>query len=191
MKIRSLGLIFMFSAAAVAVTAQRTVTNADLEHYRDQRVRAEEQLRQDYTRKGTSYDEVMRRNKESQKETIELSAKLRAERLEEEKLDAERTAAELNAIANRQAASQQLYYQDPYYGYGYGGYGYGYDYGYGYGGRFGARRGFGRFPYLQQGYYAGGQFWPTSPATPPRPAWNVPRSTPVPTPHGGGGGSRR
>jgi hypothetical protein len=187
MKIRSLGLVFMFSAAVLTAAAQKTVTNTDLEHYRNDRVQAEEKLRQDYERKGTSYDEVMRHNKESQKETIDLAAKLRAERLEEEKLDAERSAAEQAAAANRQMSVAPTYYQDPYYGYGYGGYGYGYGYGNGSRGRGGFR-----FPYQQQGYYAGGQFWPTSPATPPRPAWSVPRSTPIPTPHGGGhGGGRR
>jgi hypothetical protein len=115
----------------------------------------------------------MRHNKESQKEMIELSAKLRADRLEEEKVEAERAAAEQAAAANQQAAAPQLLYQDPYYWGGYGGYG-GYGYGYGYGNGFRGRRGF-RLPYLQQGYYAGGQFWPTSPSTPSRPSFSVPR----------------
>ena len=186
MKIRSLGLVFTFLAAVLTVTAQKTVTNADLERYRAERVQAEERLRQDYERKGTSIDEVMRHNKASQKEMIELSAKLRADRLEEEKLAAERAAVEQAAAASRQAAAPQLLYQDPYYwGGGYDGFGYGgYGYGYGYGNGFRGRRGF-RFPYLQQGYYAGGQFWPTSPSTPSRPAFRVPR--PSVTPHRGRG----
>ena len=184
MKIRSLGLVFLFLAAAAMVSAQKTLTNADLERYRADRMRAEDQLRQDYARKGITPEEVAQRNKESQKEMIELSAKLRAERLAEERLAAERLAAEQAAAASRQAAGSQFIYQDPYYWGGYGSYGYGgYGYGYGYGNRFGARRGFGRFPYLQQGYYAGGQFWPTTPATPPRPALSVPR--PSVTPHRG------
>jgi len=171
MKIRILGLVFMFLAAVITVSAQKkAVTNADLERYKAERIKAEDDLRQEYARKGISPEEVARRNKESQKEMIELSTKLRADRLEAERLDAERLAAEQAAAANRQAAAAQYSYQDPYYwGGGYGGYGYGY----GTGVR-GRRGRFGRLPYLQQGYYAGGQFWPTSPATPPRPAFNVP-----------------
>ena len=166
MKIRSLGLVFMFLAAAIAVSAQkRTVTNADLERYKAERTRGEEALQQEYARKGISPEEVARRNKESQKEMIELSAKLQAQRLEAERLDAQRLAAEQAAAVNRQSANGQYYYQEPYY---WGGTWYG-------GGFVGGRRGrFGRVPYQQQGYYAGGQFWPTGHSTPPQPAFNVP-----------------
>jgi hypothetical protein len=40
MKIRSLGFVFTFLAVAVTATAQKTVTNADLERYRAERVQA-------------------------------------------------------------------------------------------------------------------------------------------------------
>ena len=167
MKIRSLGLVFMFLAAALPVAAQKkTVTNADLERYKAERTKSEDALRDEYARKGISPEEVARRNKKSQEEMIALSAKLRAERLETEKLDAQRLAAEQSAAANRRAAASQYYYEEPYFWNGawYGG------------GFVNGRRGrFGRVPYQQPGYFAGGQFWPTAPSTPPRPAFSVPR----------------
>jgi hypothetical protein len=163
MNTRYLLLVLLILAAAIAASAQRTVTNADLERYRTERVRAEDDLRKEYERKGVSYDEVVHRNKESQKEMIELSAKLRAERLAHERLEAERAAAAWAAEANRAAAA--VYYQEPDYWNG------GWFSTYGFGtrrhGRFGARQ------FQQRGYFAGGQFWPTGPSTPPRPMIRV------------------
>ena len=163
MNTRYLLLVFMVLGAAVIVTAQRTLTNADLERYRAERMRAEEQLRQQFAQKGLSYDEVMRRNRESQKEMFELSAKLRAERIEAERIQAQREASE-RATWTRGRFAGMTSYEEPYWS----------------GGWFGASAFFGpsRFaakPIVRHGYFAGGQFWPAGPATPPRPAFNIGR----------------
>ena len=165
MKIRYLFLVFIISVAATITPAQRrTVTNSDLERYRQERVRAEDELRQEYARNGTSYDEVVRRNRESQKEMIELAAKLRAERLERERIEVEEETAARTAEAYRRV-SAAVYFQEPddWNGGWFGGYGFGS----GRHGRFGSRQ------FQQQGYFAGGQFWPTGPATRPQPLFRV------------------
>src|SRR6476469_9567783 len=109
MKIRSLYLIFILFAAVGTLSAQKTVTNASLEQYKAERVRAEDELREQYAKKGLSYDEVMRRNKESQKEIFELSSRLRAERIEAERIQAERESAERAAAARRRALNVTVY----------------------------------------------------------------------------------
>jgi hypothetical protein len=164
MFVRTAFLVFAVGGSCLSALAQRTVTNADLAKYCDQRVRAEDELRQEYARQGISYDEVMRRNKESQKQMIDLSSKLRAERLENERIAAELAAAAWNAEANRRAAAA-IYLQEP--DYWHGGWINGYGFGGGRRGRFGSRR------FQQQGYFAGGQFWPTGPATRPQPMMRV------------------
>jgi hypothetical protein len=160
MLVRIALLICTLAMLSFSAAAQKTVTNGDLERYRTERVRAEDQLRQEYAKKGISPEDVARRNKESQKEMIALSAKLRAERLEAERLAAEREAAARAAAAERQSATTVIY-QDPYWNGGWNG---GYVYGYG-----GRHLRYGHLPYQQPGYFAGGQFWPTGPATPPLP----------------------
>src|SRR5258706_14128843 len=85
-------LLFCFVAAFVSsVAGQVTVTNADLEQYRQERLRAQADLRANYARMGfPSPEEIARRNDESQKELVELAAKLRAARLESERMDIDR-----------------------------------------------------------------------------------------------------
>ena len=165
MNTRSLLLVFMVLGCAASGLGQKTVTNSDLERYRNERTRAEEQLRQELARKGTSYEEVMRRNKESQKETIELSAKLKAERLEQERIDAERDAAARAAYNYRVSGERfddgQVYWDGAWFNTNV----------------LGTRRArFGARPFARpQGYFAGGQFWPTGPATRPQPLFRIGR----------------
>jgi hypothetical protein len=167
MKIRYLFLVFMLPVAAMTAAAQRrTVTNSDLEHYRQQRVQAETDLRENYARLGFASPEVREhQNKESQKELLELSARLKAERLEQERREAEVQ----QAIWLAEAARRQAVAADAQAGYYDGGFFPGYFIG---GGRrvrrFGSRPGF-----TQPGYFAGGHFWPTGPGTPPHPMLRV------------------
>lgn len=164
MKIRYLFLVLIVSAGTVAIAAQRTVTNSDLSRYREERLRAETDLRENYSRLGFASPEVRERlNAESQKEMLELSARLKAERLDQERRDAElRRAAWLADVARRQAGNEAEYYDNGLAG------------NYFFNGRrmvrFGSRR-----AYTQPGYFAGGQFWATGPGTPPRPAFNLGR----------------
>ncbi len=174
-------LLFCFVAAFVSsVAGQVTVTNADLEQYRQERLRAQADLRANYARMGfPSPEEIARRNDESQKELVELADKLRAARLESERMDIDRDrlAVERERIqADRESAliMAQIYAdQEASSGYSDGGFSTG-SYG-SFGGGFwnqvyrGYRgfRGFGNRG--QEGYYVGGQFWPTGPRTAPRP----------------------
>jgi len=88
---KSLFLI-LFGLAFVPFSAEaqtRTVTNADLEKFRAERLEAERQYRQNYERLGLpSPEELERRRTESARERDELSARLRAERIQREQFAA-------------------------------------------------------------------------------------------------------
>jgi hypothetical protein len=94
-------LVFSF-VAAVSVSAQtRTVTNADLEKFRQKRVAAERDLRENYERLGfPSPAELEKQIEKSRVERSELAARLEAENLQRErlKLERERIAAEARAL---------------------------------------------------------------------------------------------
>lgn len=143
--------------ASTAAAQNKTVTNSDLEQYRQQRERAESELRLHYERIGLTLDDVKRREEESHKEMLELSAMLRAERAERERIQAERERAEALTIGYLRSRAD-IYWQAPNYWNG---------------GWFGGRpiRGHGAKQYQQPGYFAGGQFWPTGAATPRRPVF--------------------
>jgi hypothetical protein len=177
------GLLFVlcliFGAVGFAAAQTKPVTNADLEVYRQDRLKAEREYRENYARLGLpSPEELDARREKSRVEMEELSAKLRAERLERERIQAERNASA--ALAGGYYQSGQPGYQQQYDG-SYG------DYGYGYGSYYSPGTIYGRRRYLatpyQSGYFAGGQFWPT-PIRPVRtgPAWVGPRASPRPGP---------
>lgn len=139
--------VFALFAVVVNVDAQ-TVTNADLEKYRFERLKAEAELRENYTQLGfPSPEERARRDAESVKAAAELSAKLRAERLERERIEAARAQQPAQIEIVKGNAGQDLYWYTGYW----------------------------RVPrwprrqYVQPGYFAGGSFWPTGNRTRPRP----------------------
>jgi hypothetical protein len=150
--------IFVFCLIALSCSfgfsQKRTVTNADLEAYKQKRLQAEQDYRENYARLGfPSPEELDRRREESLKRSEELSAKLRSERLERERLE-----------AARRAMTQSSVVYPSYYPYGYdntiysGAWFNPYSFGRRHffpGGRFPGSR----FP-VQAGYFAGGQFWP-------------------------------
>ena len=155
MKKRFLFLVLIILTGVMCAVAQsRTVTNSDLEKYRQQRLDAEADLRENYAKLGfPSPQELDRRREQSRVETERLAAKLREERLARERLDAERQAIEQQTeyvFVERDSA-----YVDPYYPY------------YSYYTQF--RRPMIRQGAVQQGYFAGGQFWPTGSRAKPRP----------------------
>ena len=152
MKQRSLFVFCLILAAAVVTVAQsKSVTNADLEKYRQERVKAERDYRENYEKLGLpSPDELQKRREKDRIETEKLSAELRSARLERERLDAERQAAERRAAIYYQS---DLRFTQPYTELG------GY---YWYGGRrWPIYTNRGPRPVVQEGYFAGGQFWPT------------------------------
>lgn len=148
---------FVFVLTLTAVGQTKIVTNLDLEKYKDQRVKAIADYRENYQRLGMpSPEELARRNEQDRKDLAELSVKLRTERLEKERLAAERERAERYAApSNYVVYDSPRFNSDPYvYSTFYSG------------GRY-YRRPI-RQPYTQPGYFAGGNFWPT-PGTTSRP----------------------
>jgi hypothetical protein len=89
----------IFAMSLGVYTQTRTVTNADLEKFREQRIAAEQELRENYERLGfPSPEERERQRVESIRERESLAERLRLERLERERLDAEmRQRAAANA----------------------------------------------------------------------------------------------
>ena len=166
MKIRVLFLVFIIITAVGAAFAQsKTVTNADLSKYKQERVKAESELRNNYAKLGfPSPEERARRDAQSARDTVELSARLRNERLERERIDAQTAAnAQYNAALLRAVQPQNTVeqYSPSYFG--------------GYYNNWWRPRPIGQVGYQQPGYFAGGQFWPTGPATKPRPLFKVTR----------------
>ena len=159
MKVRSLFIFILILSSAVLVSSQ-TVTNVDLERYRQERLRAEREYRENYERLGLpSPEELDRQREESIRQTEELSAQLRAEELERERIEAYRQVELARSIQyNRQLQAEQEFgdYR-AYPGFvsfgGYGGIAVGHR---GFRGRH--RKNFRHRP--RSAYYAGGHSWP-------------------------------
>ena len=148
---------FVFVLTFTAVGQTKTVTNLDLEKYKDQRVKATADYRENYKRLGMpSPEELARRNEQDRKDLAELSVKLRAERLAKERLAAERARTEQYIAPTYYVVEDsRRFHSNPYvYSTFYSG------------GRY-YRRPI-RQSYTQPGYFAGGNFWPT-PGTTSRP----------------------
>lgn len=78
-----LGFIFIFSGFVLGQT--KTVTNADLEKFRQKRLKAEKDYRENYAAMGfPSPAELVKQNEESRRELNEFADQLRQERLARE-----------------------------------------------------------------------------------------------------------
>lgn len=93
------GLLFIlcltFISAGAAFAQTRKVTNADLEKFREKRLAAEKDYRENYEKMGfPSPEELERDRQQSIAELGELSSRLRAERLERESVEAAREQIE-------------------------------------------------------------------------------------------------
>ncbi len=98
MKQRVLFVLCVVLGCAAFVAAQgKTVTNADLEKFKAKRLQADQELRQYYAKLGLSEEDVAKRDAANAKEREELSARLRASRLEQERLDLEARQREFEA----------------------------------------------------------------------------------------------
>lgn len=152
-----LGIIMSCAGASVAQisTGKSTVTNADLEKYRQKRLTDAREYRETYVAKGLpSPEEIERREEQRLKDTEALSAVLRAEWLERDRVTA--------TIEAQRAASRSFYVpgnevfprDNTIYWYSYPA---------GYFGRHGSRRGVENRFYRSHGlsgYAAGGVWWP-------------------------------
>lgn len=163
MKQRSLFVFcLIFGIAGFTAAQTKSVTNKDLEKYRNDREKAESEYRRNYAKLGLpSPEELERRREQDRVASEKLSTELRASRLERERLEAER-------LAN---AGRAVYFQYVPVDRDVQDLGSGYFWSYGRRYRYPARQLF-----SQPGYYAGGQFWPTPVRTPQRlPIWLRPR----------------
>lgn len=99
-------LLFSLIAINSAAAQKRTVTNDDLEKYRQKRVAAERDLRENYERLGFPSPEALQKQIEkSQAERSALAARIEAENLQREQLNLERQRVENEA--------RSLSYQPP------------------------------------------------------------------------------
>ena len=80
-------LCFVTLFAGFAFAQAKTVTNADLEKYRQKREAGERNLKVYYAKKGMTEADVAKQEAENAKAREELSARLRSERLEREWLE--------------------------------------------------------------------------------------------------------
>lgn len=130
MKKRILAFIGLILISANTAAAQkRTVTNEDLEKYRQKRVAAEKDLRENYERLGfPSPEEMQKQIERDNAERSALSARLEAENARREQLNLERQNAE-NEARNRnfqyQNQNNQNYQGDYFSNFGYSNFGYG------------------------------------------------------------------
>lgn len=90
-------LCVVWGLAGVSAAQTRTVTNFDLEKYRQKRIQAERELDEYYARRGITKEDLQRQEEEDKRAREELSARLTAERLEREKLELERRILELES----------------------------------------------------------------------------------------------
>ena len=152
---KALFFVCVVVSGCYAANAQsKVVTNTDLDKYRVEREKAAAEYLSNYAKRGMpSPEELERRNERDRKESVELSAKMRAERTERERREAEskvigvypqRPPSEVIVIDGYQT----YFYSEPNYSHGRG-----------------------RRMFQQSGYFAGGQFWPTGSATRTRPMW--------------------
>lgn len=103
-------LMLVFGISSLAFAQSKTVTNATLEKYRQKRLLAERDLRENYAEMGfPSPEELRRQIQESSRERSELAEKLREERLQMESLKLERERINLDRTNIQQNSGQDDY----------------------------------------------------------------------------------
>jgi hypothetical protein len=138
-----LGVVFSLSLVGFGqnrtVTARRNVTNSDLETFRQKRLDAERDYRENYERMGfPSPEELAKQRDDDMADRLQLADQLRQSRLEKERIELERDKVALDSArldAERQAVYDTADYPDGSFWGGYGGFG-GFG-GFGSGGSFG------------------------------------------------------
>lgn len=113
-------LVLSLIVTAPVWAQTKTVTNADLEKYRQQRLESERKLREEYARQGITVEQIERQNAAERAALDKLSDELRYRRIQEE-------IARANAASAARTGAQPNYIVTPdgYTGgfvYSYGGY---------------------------------------------------------------------
>lgn len=83
--------------AGFAGAQDRTVTNADLEKFKQKRLQAEQDLKAYYAKLGFTEEDIAKQDAANTKSREELSARIRATRLEQERLEAEARQYEIES----------------------------------------------------------------------------------------------
>jgi hypothetical protein len=91
-------LCIVVGLAGIAAAQGKTVTNADLDKYKQKRIQAEKGLQEYYARLGLTPAEVEKRETQETKAREELSLRLRSQRLERERIEAEIRAREAASV---------------------------------------------------------------------------------------------
>lgn len=113
-------LCFVVLCSGYAAAQAKTVTNADLEKFRQKREAGERNLKAYYAKKGLTDADVAKQEAADAKAREELSARLRSERLERQWLENERMKREMappqvNVYVPQQERNNNGYiYQTPY-----------------------------------------------------------------------------
>lgn len=177
-----------FGLGGFVFAQTKTVTNADLEGFRQKRLRAEKDYQENYQRLGLpSPQQLAERNKQNLKDLVELSERLRAERLENERIDAleaqaDAVEAQNNYLQSLSTAAPSVVEQNYYYGYSpsvYRGGGFYYPYQYGWGNYDNRRRSYNNW---RRNHYRR-NYWrnvmpPIRPPKPIRPSFYIPNYKP-------------
>ena len=115
-----LSLSLIFSVSIVSFAQSKTVTNADLEKFRQKRLEAEKDYRENYLKLGfPSPQELEKQIAEDKRAMEELAARLQAERLERERADAQNAQNNLFDAQNtyRQSRNNARDARNYYFGY--------------------------------------------------------------------------
>lgn len=100
-------LFLIFGLSCFGFAQTKTVTNADLEKFRQKRLKAEKEYQENYQRLGLpSPEELAERNKQNLKELIQFSEQLRAERLVNERIGV--LQSQLDAVSAQNGYLQSL-----------------------------------------------------------------------------------
>jgi hypothetical protein len=114
-------LCFIIGVGNLAFAQTRTVTNTDLEKFRQKRLEAERDYRENYAKMGfPSPEELKRRQEESRRELEELAQRLREERLARE--EAEALQRQIEALEEQVNYLQSLNNANAQFDAGYSGY---------------------------------------------------------------------
>jgi hypothetical protein len=94
--------LFVVSGTSLGLAQTRTITNADLERFREKRLQAEREYRENYARLGLpSPDELEEQRIKQRREDLEFYERLVRERLQRETFEAERAVRMAAAQPNR------------------------------------------------------------------------------------------
>ncbi len=110
--------ILCLALASSAFGQIKTITNADLEKYRQKRLQAEKDYRENYERLGfPSPAELQKQNEQSRRELSELAARLEQEEIQRQSIAPSPIYVIQNVTVNQRRSNRPYFYN--YYPYGY------------------------------------------------------------------------